>query len=319
MVGKAFRRGAREGLPMPTLPRRRFLQASAVAAVAAVLPVRRALANPFGLPLGLQLYSVRDQLQQDYPGTLKAVGRLGYKEVEAAGFYNQSVSEVRGAMEAAGLRCVSAHYNAAALSKNLEAILEFHDKLGTAQFIICSFPGFRPGAAAAGLPFKKQVTAFTPDDWKWNAEQFNTWGKRVRDAGFQFGYHNHTMEFKEQAGTVPYEVLLNGTDPKLVIMELDCGWVTVGGGSPEHYLRTYADRIRMLHVKDFATDPAHSSVDNPPPAAELGRGTADYPKIFAAVKPGAIRHMFVEQEAFPDLAPMEALRVDADYMAKVKG
>ncbi len=300
------------------ISRRRFLQTAATAAVAAALPSHRALAYPFGLPLGLQLYSVRDQLQRDYPGTLKEVGRLGYKEVEAAGFYSQSVSEVRGAMEAAGVRCVSAHYSSAVLTKNLEAILEFHQKLGTAQFIICSFPGFRPGSTAAGLPFKRQVTSFTPEDWKWNAEQFNTWGKRVRDVGFQFGYHNHTMEFKEQAGMVPYELLLEATDPKLVIMELDCGWVTVGGGSPEHYLRTYADRIKMLHVKDFAPDPAHSSVDNPPPAAELGRGTANYPKIFAAVKPGAIEHMFIEQEAFLDLPPMEALRVDAEYMTKLK-
>ena len=303
---------------MPIMPRRRFLQTAATAAAAAMLPASRALANPFGLPLGLQLYSVRDQLQKDYPGTLKEVGRLGYKEVEAAGFYNQSVVEVRGAMEAAGVRCVSAHYSSAQLSKGLEAILEFHQKLGTAQFIICSFPGFRPGSAATRLPFKKQVTAFTSDDWKWNAEQFNTWGKRVRDVGFQFGYHNHTMEFKQQGGMVPYELLLKETDPRLVVMELDCGWVTVGGGSPEYYLRTYADRIKMLHVKDFATDPGHSSIDNPPPAAELGRGTANYPEIFAAVKPGAMEHMFVEQEAFLDLPPAEALKVDADYMARLK-
>ena len=126
------------------------------------------------------------------------------------------------------------------------------------------------------------------------------------------------MEFKQQGGMVPYELLLKETDPRLVVMELDCGWVTVGGGSPEYYLRTYADRIKMLHVKDFATDPGHSSIDNPPPAAELGRGTANYPEIFSAVKPGAMEHMFVEQEAFLDLPPAEALKVDADYMARLK-
>ena len=305
---------------MHVVSRRRFVQSAVtIAAAAAVLPSRFAWANAFGLPVGLQLYSVREQLQKDYPGTLKQVAGLGYKEVEAAGFYNQSPAEVKAAMEAAGLHCVSAHYPSAQLSTKLEAILDFHKRLGTAKYIICSFPGFRDEGKARRKPFKSQVTSFTLDDWKFNAEQFNKWGETVRAAGFQFGYHNHTMEFAPQNGVVPYDLLLKETDPHLVVMELDCGWVTVGGGSPEHYLRTYADRIKMLHVKDFAKDAGHSSVDNPPPAAELGRGTANYHQILAVVKPGAIQHMFVEQEAYPDLPWLEALKVDAEYMKTLKG
>ncbi len=303
---------------MPTISRRRFVQ-SAAALAAATAAARTARANPLGLPLGLQLYSVREQLQKDYPGTLKQVSGAGYREVEAAGFYNQSPADVKTAMGAAGLRCVSAHYPSAQLASKLDAILEFHKSLGTAKYIICSFPGFRDGGKTAGKSHAQQVSSFTLDDWKWNAEQFNTWGKTVQQAGFQFGYHNHTMEFAPQNGVVPYDLLLKETDPKLVIMELDCGWVTVGGGSPEHYLRNYANRIKMLHVKDFARDAGHTSIANPPPAAELGRGTANYPAIFAAAKPGAIQHMFVEQEAYPDLPWLEALKVDADYMKKLKG
>ena len=303
---------------MHTVSRRRFVQSAVTAGAAAVLlPARFARATPFGLPLGLQLYSVRKQLQTDYAGTLKQVAGLGYREVEAAGFYNHAPAEVKAAMEAAGLRCVSAHYPSAQLTAKLDAILDFHKRLGTAHYIICAFPGFR-NAGNGQMPFAKQVTSFTLDDWKWNAEQFNTWGRKVREAGLQFGYHNHTMEFAPQNGVVPYDLLLKETDPKLVIMELDCGWVTVGGGSPEHYLRTYADRIKMLHVKDFARDAGHSSVDNPPPAAELGRGTADYPRIFAAVKPGAIQHMFVEQEGYPDMPWNQALKVDAEYLKKLR-
>lgn len=305
---------------MHPVSRRSFLQSAAtLAAAAAVLPARSAHANPFGLPLGLQLYSVREQLQKDYAGTLKQVGSLGYREVEAAGFFNLPPAEVKAAMKAAGLNCVSAHYSSSTLQQHFDEIVEFHKALGTAKYIICSFPGFRNNSKVAHMPYKSQVTSFTLDDWKWNADKFNEWGKKVQAAGFQFGYHNHTMEFVAQNGVVPFDQLLKDTDPKLVAIELDCGWVTVGGGSPEHYLRTYADRIKMLHVKDFAKDTGHSSVDNPPPAAELGRGTADYPKIFAAVKPGSIKHMFVEQEAFPDLPAMEALKVDADYMKKLKG
>ena len=303
---------------MSSLNRRQFLRSSAIAAAAAVLlPARAARANPFGLPLGLQLYSVRDQLKADYAGTLKQVESFGFREVEAAGFFNQPPAQVKAAMAAAGLHCVSAHYSAQQLLQNFDAILAFHTEPGTARYIICSFPGFRDTAKAGKLPFKQQVTAFTADDWKWNAEQFNTWGAKAKAAGFQFGYHNHTMEFASKDGTVPYDVLVTQTDPKLVVFELDCGWVTVGGGSPEHYLRTYANRIKMLHVKDFKRGAGQGSVDNPPPAAELGQGTSDYPAIFKVVKPGTIQHMFVEQEAYPDMPWEQALKVDADYMGKL--
>ncbi len=298
---------------MPALSRRRFLQTTATCALATLLPPRQARANPLGLPLGLQLYSVREQLEADYAGTLRQLGALGYREVEAAGFNGHAPVEVKALMEAAGLRCVSAHYPASQLQPNLPAILQFHKDLGTAPFIICSSPGFRHPPSG-----KAQAAELTLDDWKWNAEQFNQWGKQVKDAGFQFGYHNHTREFVPQNGIVPYDQLLQNTDPKLVIMEMDCGWVTVGGGSPEHYLRNYADRIKMLHVKDFAAAPGRISASNPPPAAELGRGTANYREIFAAVKPGAIEHIFVEQEAYPDLPWVEALRADAEYLQKMR-
>ncbi len=303
---------------MPSWTRRHFLGTAAAAGTAATLSAPLAHATPFGLPLGVQLYSVRDQLKSDYQGTLKQVAGLGYREVEAAGFYNLPAEQVKADMAAAGLRCVSAHYPSSQLTQSLDAILDFHKRLGTAHYIICAFPGFPPGSDAGSLPHKQELSAFTLDVWKWNAQQFNTWGKKVKAAGFQFGYHNHTMEFKPQNGTVPYDLLLKETDPDLVIMELDCGWVTVGGGSPEHYLRTYPNRIKMLHIKDFAPDAGHSSIANPPPAAELGRGTVDFPAIFKAVKPGSLQHMFVEQEAYPDMPWLEALRVDADYLKKLK-
>lgn len=284
----------------------------------ALPPSPVAYANPLGLPIGLQLYSVRDQLKQDYEGTLKTLASLGYREVEAAGFFDKAPAEVKADMEASGLRCVSAHYPSAQLSAKLDAILDFHAKLGTARFVICSFPGFWPQSASSKLPFNQQVGAFTLDDWKWNAEQFNTWGEKVKAAGFQFGYHNHTMEFAPQDGTIPFDLLVQKTDPKLVVFEMDCGWVTVGGGSPEHYLRTYPTRIKMLHVKDFKKGAGRGSISNPPPAAELGQGTSDYAAIFEVAHPGAIEHMFVEQEAYPDLPWKQALRVDADYMKKLK-
>ncbi len=301
---------------MPALTRRRFVATAALSAAAYAVPGR---ANPLGLPLGLQLYSVREQLAADYQGTLDAVGKLGFKEVEAAGFLNKSPADVKAALAKAGLHCVSAHYSASQLGEHLLQILDFHKQLGTVEYIVCSFPGFPPGNDAAKLPHHSQLDAFTLDVWKWNAEQFNTWGRQVKEAGFKFAYHNHTMEFRPQNGSIPFDLLAKQTDPALVALELDCGWVQVGGGSPEHYLRTYADRIKMLHVKDFASKPGHATIADPPPAAELGRGTSDYTAIFKAVKPGTIKHVFVEQEQYPDMPWLEALRTDASYMKSLKG
>ena len=202
------------------------------------------LGLPFGLPLGLELYSVRDMLPKDYAGTLKKVAALGYREVEAAGYYGHSAADVKAAMANAGLRCVSAHYSSDLLSKTLDDIIAFHKVLG-AEYILCSYPGHK------NPPAKGAEHTFTLEDWHWNAEQFNQWGAKVKAAGFRFGYHNHTPEFVVVDGVTPYDELMKLTDPALVTFEMDCGWVTVGGGDPVAYLHKYPNRISMLHLKDF--------------------------------------------------------------------
>ena len=291
--------------------RRQFLQTSATALAACTfLDSRQLLASPFGLPLGLQLYSVREMLPKDYDGTLKQIAALGYQEVEAAGFFGHTAQQVKDAMSATGLHCVSAHYPWTQLSSGLDGIIDFHHTLG-ADYIICSFPGYKNPTPAVAVP-TGQRRPFTLEDWRWNADQFNQVGAKVKAAGLKFGYHNHTMEFAAQDGIVPFDELLRLTDAALVTFEMDCGWVTVGGGNPAAYLRRYPTRISMLHVKDFKhVDPASAS--KTPPSAELGHGTADYHAIFAAAKPGQIKHYFVEQEEF-DMPPFEALKIDADYM-----
>lgn len=294
--------------------RREFLGRSAAAMVAAgtMLDVRAMMASPFGLPLGLQLYSVRELLPTDYEGTLKQVAAMGYREVEAAGFYKHLVDEVKQDMKAAGLRCVSGHYPSAELHARMDEILAFHTSLG-AEYIICSSPGHKDQAAQAGGGHGAPLTI---DDWRWNADEFNMFGKKVKAAGLRFGYHNHVAEFQPVDGAVPYDELLTLTDPALVTMEMDCGWVKVGGGDPVAYLRKYPTRISMLHVKDFKPKDASAGADDRPKAAELGQGTMDYRVIFAAANKGQIKHCFVEQEAF-NMAPMESLKVDAEYMKRL--
>ncbi len=268
------------------------------------MATHRGLASPFGLPLGLELYSVRDELPKDYAGTLKKVAALGYREVEAAGFYGHSAAEVKAAMAGAGLHCVSAHHSMDDLSTKLDEIIAFHKVLG-AEYILCSYPGHKTP------PAKGDEHTFSLEDWHWNAEQFNRFGAKVKAAGFRFGYHNHTPEFVAVDGVTPYDELMKLTDPALVTFEMDCGWVMVGGGDPIALLHKYPSRISMLHVKDFQPDVT------PPHAAQLGHGRIDYGPIFKAAKKGAIKHYFVEQEQF-DIPWQEALRIDAEYLKAFK-
>ena len=271
---------------------------------------RELQALPLGLPLGLQLYSVREQLPKDYEGTLKRVAALGYREVEAAGFYGHTAAEAKAAMQAAGLRCVSGHYPADEVRARLEEIVAFHTTLG-AETIVCSSPSFPDAAARAAGPERMSL-----DDWRRNAEQFNAMGKRVKAAGLRFGYHNHVAEFRKIDGMTPFDELVRSTDPALVTMELDCGWVKVGGGDPVETLRRYAKRISMLHVKDFKAMEAGGSEHTRPQAAELGQGTTDFRALFAAADRSEIKHCFVEQEQF-DMPPFESLKVDAEYMKSI--
>ena len=297
---------------------RRDVLAGAAAAVA-VSAAPRLLASPFGLPLGLQLYSVREQLAKDYEGTLKQVGALGYREVESAGFYNRTPAQVKQAMDAAGLHCVSAHYSWSALAPDPDKVIAFVEELGV-SYLICAFPGFKDPSRIKNTTHAAVVQAFTLEDWRWNADNFNKLGAKAKAAGLQFGYHNHTMEFRPQkdqngASIIPLDEVIRLTDPSLVTIELDCGWVMVGGAKPVDYLRHYPDRISMLHVKDFKNAHMSESLE-PPPAADLGQGVVDYGPIFAAAGKGRIKHYFVEQEAF-DEPPMQALATDARYMKRL--
>lgn len=276
------------------LTRRSFISSTSAATALMLTGVGRAAS--LGLPIGLQLYSVRTLLPTDYAGTLKQIGAMGYKEVEAAGFFNLPVEQVKAAMQAAGLRCVSAHYSLALLKQHLDEILPFCKTLGVG-YVVCSSPMHQREGAKGPL---------TLDDWRWSADQFNQVAGKVDAAGMRFAYHNHYAEFGAIDGILPYDELLKHTDPAKVSFELDCGWVVVGGQDPVHYLKQYPTRIVMLHVKDFK--------DNKPPSVPLGTGSIDYTPIFAAAAAaGHIRHAFVEQEEFQGPI-MEELAVDAKYM-----
>lgn len=304
---------------MSNTSRRTFLKFASAASVAAVA-FRGAIplaSNPLGLPIGLQLYSLREYLPKDFEGTLRQIAAAGYQEVEAAGFYARTAPEFKQAMESAGLRCVSAHYPLTMLQPQLDSIVTYAKQLGL-QYVVCSSPSLQDPSRVKLSPndpgyHEAWVQAFTLNDWKWNAEQFNQIGKSVKAQGMHFGYHNHTTEFRKLGNVVPYDELMRLTDPDLVTFEMDCGWVIVAGYSPAQYLEKYPTRISMLHVKDFDLKKGSEHVQS----TELGRGTIDYRPIFEAAKRGHLTHYFVEQEEF-DMPAMEALKIDADYMQNLK-
>jgi sugar phosphate isomerase/epimerase len=279
------------------ISRRDFVKSSAGAVIGGAVLGSQLWAAPHGLPLGIQLYTVRDLLAKDFDGTLRDVHTAGFVEVEAAGYYGRTAPQFKQAVDNAGLRCVSVHHSLGDLLAKPELIDYVHQL--DASYLICSSPRKKDGSDGQ----------LTLDDWKWNADQFNKFGEKTKTAGMQFGYHNHMHEFDKFDGVVAYDELLKNTDPKLVTMEMDCGWVFVGGYQPADYLNKYPERFSLLHVKDMiGKGEEHKST-------ELGHGSIDYKTVFAAAK--NLKHYFYEQEAFGKPA-MEALKISADYLNNLK-
>ena len=244
--------------------RRDFVR-GAISVSALGMIARNASANALGLPLGLQLYSVRAQMAQDLDGALAAVAAAGFVEVEAAALPGKSAAEIRAALNKAGLRCVGAHHGFADLSTRFDQLLAFDAELG-ANYVICASPGLRPASAASN-----PRQAMTLDDWRYNADMFNTFGERAATHGMEFEYHNHIHEFDLIDGVSPYEELLRLTDPKKVSFELDCGWARVAGHYPVELMEQHPNRFSMLHVKDFHLAAATSGSG---PKADVNRNSA---------------------------------------------
>ena len=301
------------------LTRRAFLQRSSLA-LAAMTSLDALAANPakprlgpLNKPVGLQLWTLRDEVAKDLPATLKAVSAIGYGEVEFAGIPKATAAQVQAMLADNGLAAPSMHCGMADAQKDLQQRIDYAQAIG-ARYLVISFPStaderFKDGnALAAGM---------TLDDWKWNAEQLNRIGELTRKAGIACGYHNHNMEFRSYDGVVAYDELLRLTDAGLVTMELDIAWVVAAGADPLRMLTRHADRISLLHIKDVrkGTKTVLDRVE--PQTTEIGNGRVDWPKLFAAMDPQRIRHYFVEQENF-ERAPLESVKLSFDYLSPLK-
>lgn len=267
--------------------------------------------GPLGLPIGIQVYTVREAAAKDFAGTLRKIAAVGYREIELAGQPELPVAEMRKLLADCGLSVPSMHSNMADLLTNAQKRIDYAKALGI-DYLVCSFP--RP-ADGRSIPHTSLAAGMTLDDWKWNADQLNRFGELAHKSGVQLGYHNHNIEFRSYDGVVAMDELIRITDPKRVTIELDVAWVATAGVDPVKYLKKHADRIALLHVKDVRKD-AQETIELKAQTTEVGSGMIDWQAFFGAAKPGQIRHYFVEQENF-ERDPLEAIRISFDYLSKL--
>ena len=299
--------------------RRGFLHNAGLAA-AAFTSFDSVRANPLNQDIGLQLYTVADELGKDFNGTLKQVAAIGYKQVELAQSFNKPAAELRSAFTDVGLTCSSAHIFD--FQKTPAQFMDFAKELG-AKFVVSSFnpPPSAMAALHAGTPdftaFLKVINGMTLDDYKRSADACNKLGEEARKHGLQYAYHNHNAEFKTFGGVTALDTLIAATDPELVKLEMDCGWVAVAGYDPVAYLNKYPNRIRLLHIKAFKSGPITIILGGPdqPEPTELGRGGIDYKPLFEAARKAGVEHYYVEQEPpFKDMSSIEAAKVDYQFL-----
>ncbi len=245
--------------------------------------------------IGLELYTVRDDLARDFEGTLKQVAAMGYREVEFTDYYGRSAGEVRAALAVAGLTAPSVQAPSTDLRLAWAGRIERTRAVGH-SYLVCGWvpPGER-----------RSLT-----DWRSLATLLNTVGNAARQAGIQLAYHNHDFEFAPVQGRVPYDLLLETTDPVLVQLELDVYWARKGGRDPLQLFDRWPGRFPLLHLKDMASGPRGQFT-------ELGRGVIDFRRILRRAKAAGVRHVFVEQDE-GSVPPLERARIGYAYLRQLQ-
>lgn len=295
--------------------RRQFLihAAGAGAALATAGLSRHVWANPMSKPIGIQLWTVNDTLKHDPAGTLNKLGKIGFKEVEAAGLVGLEPKQFRRLLDNAGLRCPSAHLQFD--MDNLGKAFDEAHALGATYAAASSLIEPVGKAMSTKLEWKSSMSR---EEAKRTVDIANRIGEAAKRASLQFALHNHDREFVDLGnGEAGYDIVFRETDAALVQFEIDCGWMMFAGRNPVDYFKKYPGRIPLIHVKDFQPK---QNKDAKPMAekmrgAELGRGVVDYKPIFAAAKQAGVKHYFSEQEGpFSRMSSLEAARVNYDYL-----
>lgn len=284
---------------MTSIDRRTFVKTfgAATGAIAAGVVPRIALAEEYKKleKVGIQLYTLRNDMQRDFEGTLKSVAGIGYKQVEFAGYFGRSPSDVRAILKRLGLDAPAAHIGTpAALTKDFKKLVDDSKVMGHKYLFV------------AYIEEKDR----TLDNYRRYADLLNSAGETAKKSGLRVGYHNHDFEFQSMDGQIPYDILLERTDPKLVSMEMDLFWVTKAGRKPTEYFDRFPGRFEAVHVKDMGPPPEQRMVD-------VGKGQIDFARIFAERKKAGIRYFFVEHDN-PQPSALGSARASYDYLKRLK-
>jgi len=283
---------------MNKLSRRQFITTGALgigsAVIASQMPPElknRSLAQIVKPPLGFQVWTIREQLVKDFPGTLKMMAGLGYKTVEMcsppgyqfAGFaplMKMTAKEMSQIITDAGLTLESTHYGMGEFRENLNERIQFAAESGQKQMILSSF----------GLADKA-----TSADWMKAADELNKFGMETKKAGIQMGFHNHHGEFGQIDGTLIYDILMKQFDPEYVRMQFQVAVISIGYKAAT-YFEKYPGRFISAHLADW------SAADKK--EAPIGKGIVDWKEFFAALEKGGVKNIFVEmsRETFKESA-----------------
>jgi sugar phosphate isomerase/epimerase len=265
------------------------LAASRATTAGAVSP-QAAVASPLNGPIGLQLWSLREYVPKDLPGTLDKVKAMGFVEVEGAGLWGHSAADFRKALDTAGLRCRSAHMGYERLRDDAAGAFAEARSMG-ASWVVCPW-----------IPHDK---GFTREVATAAAELFNRVGKSAREAGLRFGYHCHGYEFVPSAEGTLFDTLIGTTDPQQVAIQVDVFHTFHGGGDPAAVIAKLGPRATSLHLKDLkkgAPVIAGAGVGTADIDVPVGSGQIDMPAVLAAARKAGTSLYYVEDESATPLA-----------------
>jgi sugar phosphate isomerase/epimerase len=254
-------------------------------------------------PIGVQLYTARDEMAKDVEGTLAKIAAIGYTQVEFAGYFDKTPEQIRQVLDRHGLTAPSTHIDLATISTKLPETIEASHTIGH-KFIV--------------MPYLDDATRVKPGIYQQVADTLNKAGAEARKAGIQIAYHNHNFEFVETNGHMPFETLMQAFDPALVKNELDLCWATAAGQDPVTLFKTYPGRFPMVHVKGLRKKPANGAAtpipDVLPDVTEVGSGgdIIDWATIFAQAGAGGVEYYFVEHDQPTD--PFASMAASFTYL-----
>lgn len=252
--------------------------------------------------IALQLYSLRADIKKDYDSTIKKVAQMGFTAVEShhygdGKFCGKTPEEFKKSVEALGMKVLSSHASRALNSYEIKNGTFSDETMRWWDDCIAA----HKAAGAKYLVFPWMKAPETLKDLKTYCDYFNAVGKKCREAGIEFCYHNHAFEFKKFGDKLGYDFMLENTDPDYVNFEMDVYWVVKGGQCPVHYFKKYPGRFKLLHIKD---------------EEELGEsGMVGFDAVFNHIGEAGAKHVVVEVERYT-LEPLESVKKSIEYLQK---